>query len=183
MSDLILFNKPYNVLCQFTDTTHTGQPRQTLAEFIKLPDFYPAGRLDKDSEGLLLLTNDGQFQHRISHPKMKLPKSYWVQVEGLISQEALLALQKGVNLKDGITKPALATKINEPDIWPRIPPVRVRKQIPTTWLNLTIHEGRNRQIRRMTAALGFPTLRLIRYKIGEWRLDELAPGAYKVLNL
>ncbi|MBN4076043.1 MAG: pseudouridine synthase [SAR86 cluster bacterium] len=183
MSNLVLFNKPYNVLSQFTDTHSSTEASQTLAEFIDLPHFYPAGRLDKDSEGLLLLTDNGQLQHRIANPKMKMPKSYWVQVEGEIDQETLDKLQKGVELKDGISKPAIANKITEPNIWTRIPPIRERKNIPTSWLNLTIREGRNRQVRRMTAALGFPTLRLIRHQIGQWNLKDLLPGEYLILEV
>lgn len=183
MTEIALFNKPFNVLCQFTDSDQNAANRQTLADFIKLPEFYPAGRLDKDSEGLLLLTNDGQLQNRIAHPTMKMPKSYWVQVEGLIDAEALKQLQNGIRLKDGMTLPAVAKIINEPAIWPRTPPIRKRLHIPTSWLSLTIHEGRNRQVRRMTAALGYPTLRLIRYQIGPWSLDNLTPGEYKLLTL
>ena len=183
MSDLILFNKPYNVLSQFTDTDTTANISKTLALFIDLPSFYAAGRLDKDSEGLLLLTNDGELQHRIANPEKKMPKSYWVQVEGRIDQTALEKLKSGVVLKDGISKPSIAAKINEPTIWPRVPPIRDRKNIPTSWLNLTIREGRNRQVRRMTAAVGFPTLRLIRYQIGEWQLKNLLPGEYQILKV
>lgn len=183
MSNLVLFNKPYNVLSQFTDTNPTDLAPKTLAEFIDIADVYPAGRLDKDSEGLLLLTDDGQLQHHIANPTMKMPKSYWVQVEGQISQEAIKQLQTGVRLKDGMSKPALAKAIKEPDIWPRVPPIRERKNIPTSWLNLTIREGRNRQVRRMTAATGFPTLRLIRHQIGEWQLEDLLPGDYRILKV
>ncbi len=183
MPELILFNKPYNVLSQFTDTDSTAQPSRTLSEFIDLPHFYPAGRLDKDSEGLLLLTNNGRLQHRIANPKMKMQKSYWVQVEGDINQQALDQLKNGVQLKDGISKPALAEKIAEPKIWPRTPPIRERKNIPTSWIKLTIREGRNRQVRRMTAALGFPTLRLIRHQIGDWQLQNLLPGEFLILKV
>ncbi len=183
MPDLVLFNKPYNVLSQFTDANTSTQVSQTLAAFINLPHIYPAGRLDKDSEGLLLLTDNGQLQHRISDPKMKMPKSYWVQVEGEINQEILDKLKKGVKLKDGMSKPAMAVKITEPNIWSRVPPIRERKNIPTSWLNLTIQEGRNRQVRRMTAALGFPTLRLIRHQIGQWQLRYLLPGEYQILKI
>jgi 23S rRNA pseudouridine2457 synthase len=183
MSDLVLFNKPYNVLSQFTDTNSAEQLSQTLATYIDLPNVYPAGRLDKDSEGLLLLTNDGQLQHHIANPKMKMPKSYWVQIEGQISPEALAQLHTGVKLNDGMSKPAIAEIISEPDIWPRIPPIRERKNIPTSWINLTIREGRNRQVRRMTAATGFPTLRLIRHQIGEWQLNDLLPGDYRLLKV
>ena len=183
MSDLVLFNKPYNVLSQFSDTDLSGNTSQTLAAFIDLPHLYPAGRLDKDSEGLLLLTSDGKLQHSIANPKMKMPKSYWVQVEGEIDQAALEKLESGVELKDGLSKPAKASIISEPNIWPRLPPIRERKSIPTSWINLTIREGRNRQVRRMTAAVGFPTLRLIRYQIGKWQLNNLLPGEYLTLKV
>lgn len=172
MAKLILLNKPFNVLSQFTDDSG----KATLANFVSQKGVYPAGRLDYDSEGLLLLTDDGQLQHRIAHPEAKLAKTYWVQVEGLISDEALESLRKGIKLKDGMTLPAKAQRIDEPVVWPRTPPIRERANIPTSWLALTIKEGRNRQVRRMTAAAGFPTLRLIRYQIGDWTLDGLAPG-------
>lgn len=180
MSKLVLFNKPFNVLSQFTD----GDGRQTLADYIQIKDVYAAGRLDKDSEGLLLLTDDGVLQNRIASPKQKLAKHYWAQVEGEVNQQALATLRKGVELKDGKTLPAQVNIIDEPDsLWPRTPPIRVRKQIPTQWLELIIREGKNRQVRRMTAAVGFPTLRLIRHRIGDWVLADLAPGQNKVLNL
>ncbi|MCX2782405.1 pseudouridine synthase [Microbulbifer thermotolerans] len=172
MSQIILFNKPYGVLSQFTDSS--GRP--TLADFIHRKGFYAAGRLDFDSEGLLLLTDDGALQHQISHPRQKLPKTYWVQVEGEIDNAALGELRRGVKLKDGLTAPAKARHLREPPVWPRVPPVRERKAIPTSWLELTISEGRNRQVRRMTAAVGFPTLRLIRKAIGNWQLGGLRPG-------
>ncbi|MBB5210371.1 rRNA large subunit pseudouridine synthase E [Microbulbifer hydrolyticus] len=176
MSQLILFNKPYGVLCQFTD--QEGRP--TLADYIDKPGVYAAGRLDFDSEGLLLLTADGQLQHQIAHPDSKLPKVYWAQVEGMVSDDALVQLRQGVQLKDGRTAPAKARVIAEPAIWPRVPPIRERKAIPTSWIELTISEGRNRQVRRMTAAVGYPTLRLVRCAIGNWRLDGLAPGEQRV---
>ncbi len=174
---IILFNKPFDVLCQFTDE----QGRSTLADFIKLKNVYAAGRLDRDSEGLLLLTDDGKLQHKITDPKNKMQKTYWVQVEGEITDEAINQLEQGVQLKDGLTRPAKAKKIAEPaTLWPRKQPIRERKQIPTSWIELSISEGRNRQIRRMTAATGFPTLRLIRYSIGDWTIDNIASGSYTV---
>lgn len=176
---LILFNKPHGVLCQFT-AERTGPPRPTLADFITLPGVYPAGRLDHDSEGLLLLTDDGRLQARIADPRFKLPKTYLVQVEGLPDAAAIAALRRGVVLKDGPTLPAQAEQIEAPDLWPRDPPVRFRKTVPDTWLRLTIREGRNRQVRRMTAAVGHPTLRLVRWQIGDWTLDGIASGAWRM---
>ena len=174
MSEIILFNKPYGVLCQFTDSD--GRP--TLADYINTPDFYAAGRLDKDSEGLLILTNDGKLQAQISSPKHKLAKTYLVQVEGAPLKSDLEAFKKGILLKDGLTRPATCRLIDEPEwIWDRNPPIRERKNIPTSWLEITLTEGKNRQVRRMTAAIGFPTLRLIREGIGNWSLENLAPGA------
>lgn len=184
MPQLLLFNKPFNVLCQFTDDEAFKEQRQTLADFIDLPNFYPAGRLDRDSEGLLLLTNDGKLQQRISDPNFKLPKTYLVQVEGEITSEGLAKLSQGVQLKDGVTRPAQAKKVNPPHwLWPRTPPVRERQNIPTSWLELTITEGKNRQVRRMTAAVGFPTLRLIRLQIGDWKLGNLAQGESHLLEV
>jgi 23S rRNA pseudouridine2457 synthase len=175
VSEIVLFNKPFQVMCQFSE----ADGRLTLADYIKIPKIYPAGRLDFDSEGLLLLTADGRLQQHISDPRFKLPKTYWVQVEGEITDAALIALQNGVTLKDGLTKPAKAEKILEPaGLWQRHPAVRYRAAIPTSWLSLTITEGRNRQVRRMTAAVGFPTLRLIRAKIGDWDLTDLSPGEH-----
>ena len=180
MTRLIRFNKPFDVLPQFTDRGTEGTPRRTLSDFIDLPGVYPAGRLDRDSEGLMLLTDDGGLQARISDPKHKMAKTYWAQVEGTPDKAALDALINGVKLKDGLTKPAQARIIQEPSIlWPRMPPIRVRKNIPDTWVELSLREGRNRQVRRMTAAVGHPTLRLIRYRIGSWTLDGLAPASWQ----
>jgi len=177
---LILFNKPYGVICQFSsDGMHP-----TLKDYLPIPGIYPAGRLDTDSEGLLILTDDGGLQHKISHPRHKQPKTYWVQVEGIPSPEALEKLRKGMDLGDFITQPAAARIIPEPPgLCPRNPPIRFRKEIPTSWLELTIHEGKNRQVRRMTAKTGFPTLRLIRYRIGEWSIEGLAPGERREIPL
>ncbi|WP_192966682.1 pseudouridine synthase [Phycobacter azelaicus] len=183
MTRLIRFNKPYDVLPQFTDRSTESGPRKTLSDFIDCPGVYPAGRLDRDSEGLMLLTDTGRLQAWISDPRNKMPKTYWVQVEGTPDQAALDALCKGVELKDGMTRPAKARLIDEPQgLWARNPPSRVRKSVPDTWLELTITEGRNRQVRRMTAAMGHPTLRLIRYAIGAWTLDGLAQGSWEALD-
>jgi 23S rRNA pseudouridine2457 synthase len=180
VSDIFLFNKPFQVMSQFTDS----EARATLADYIRIPAIYPAGRLDYDSEGLMILTGDGELQHQISHPRHKLQKTYWVQVDGEISDTAISALQRGVALKDGPTLPALAERFSPPDfLWTRDPPVRFRAEIPTSWICLTISEGRNRQVRRMTAAVGFPTLRLIRATIGEWSIDGLQPGEYRKITL
>ena len=176
---LVLFNKPYNVLSQFTDRGTAESTRRTLSDFIDMPGVYPAGRLDLDSEGLLLLTDDGRLQARIADPQFKLPKTYLVQVEGDVTEAALAALRRGVALKDGPTRPAEAERIADPALWPRNPPIRVRKNIPDCWIRLTIREGRNRQVRRMTAAVGHPTLRLVRWRIGDWAIDGLAPGAWQ----
>lgn len=183
MAMLILFNKPYRVMCQFTDENggREGDRRATLADWITTPDVYPAGRLDFESEGLLLLTDDGQLQHGIASPRQKMPKTYWVQVEGTISDKAIQQLREGVELKDGKTRPAEVVSMDPPALWPRQPPVRYREAIPTSWIQLSITEGKNRQVRRMTAAVGFPTLRLVRYGIGEWTLDELAPGESRTI--
>ncbi|PTX55613.1 ribosomal large subunit pseudouridine synthase E [Litoreibacter ponti] len=176
MSRVILFNKPHGVLSQFTD----GQARATLSDYIDVPRVYAAGRLDRDSEGLLVLTNDGKLQAKIAHPKFKAAKTYLAQVEGTPERDALDALRLGVVLKDGKTRPAKVEKVPEPDwLWPRDPPVRVRKTVPDTWLRLSITEGRNRQVRRMCAAVGHPCLRLIRVSVGDWALDGIAPGAWR----
>ena len=177
---VILFNKPYGVLSQFTDKGTEGSPRPTLSKFIDEKGFYPAGRLDRDSEGLMILTDSGPLQARISNPKYKLEKTYIVQVEGTPDTTALEALRSGITLKDGPTRPARAEQIDPPeDLWPRDPPVRFRKSVPDTWLRITISEGRNRQIRRMTAHVGLPTLRLIRVQVGDWQLNQLAQGAWR----
>jgi 23S rRNA pseudouridine2457 synthase len=172
---VILLNKPYGVLCQFT----AADGRPTLADHVGVPDVYPAGRLDADSEGLVVLTADGRLQARIADPRHKLPKTYWVQVEGTPGADALHALARGVVLADGPTRPARVRVLPEPAVWPRDPPIRVRRSIPTAWLELTLREGRNRQVRRMTAAVGLPTLRLIRWAIGRWSLAGLAPGQWR----
>lgn len=179
---LILFNKPFNVLCQFTD--RSAAPRRTLAEFGLPPDVYAAGRLDFDSEGLLLLTDDGALAHRLTDPRHKVEKTYLVQVEGAPDETALQSLRNGVALKDGITRPAAAHALERaPEwLWPRDPPVRFRKTVPDAWLELTIREGRNRQVRRMTAAVGLPTLRLIRTRIGEHTLGSLEPGMHRTIE-
>lgn len=180
MGHILLFNKPYGVICQFS---RDGLP-PTLADYIEFPGVYPAGRLDTDSEGLLLLTDDGKLQHRVTDPKHKLPKTYWVQVEGVPGEDALAQLRLGVLLKDGMTLPAEARLMDEPAaLWQRDPPIRFRRNIPASWLALTIREGRNRQVRRMTAAVGFPTLRLIRCRIGNWSLEGLAPGRWREENI
>jgi 23S rRNA pseudouridine2457 synthase len=173
MARLVLFNKPFNVLCQFSES---GSAR-TLADHIQIPGIYPAGRLDKTSEGLVLLTDSGKLQARISDPKFKLEKTYWVQVEGQISAQSLALLSAGVNLKDGLTRPAKAREIEAP-LPARQPPIRYRQNIPTSWIELKIREGRNRQVRRMTASVGYPTLRLFRYQIGEWCVKDIASGEY-----
>ena len=175
---LILFNKPFGVLSQFTDTKSPTE-RPTLSGYINMPNFYPAGRLDRDSEGLLVLTDDGKTQAHIADPKNKMPKTYVVQVEGAPTNADLQTLRSGVTLKDGPTRPAKARVITAPDIWDRDPPIRVRKEIPDTWIEITITEGRNRQVRRMTAHIGFPTLRLIRWKIGHWSVEDVPLGTWK----
>jgi len=182
MPRLILFNKPYDMLSQFTDRG-TDTARATLSDCIAIPGVYPAGRLDRDSEGLLLLTDDGRLQSRIADPKYKTAKTYLAQVEGDVTNEALADLRRGVDLKDGLTRPADVERIDAPDIWPRNPPIRVRKSIPDSWISLTIREGRNRQVRRMTAAVGHPTLRLVRWRIGDWTLDGLQPGQWREVQV
>ena len=180
MAQLILLNKPYRVLSQFSSD---GSDKDTLAKYINIPNVYPAGRLDYDSEGLLLLTDNGLLQNRIAHPKHKAPKTYWVQVEGVPTDSALTELANGVTLKDGPTKPAKVSLIDEPALWERVPPIRKRENIPTSWLEITISEGKNRQVRRMTAHIGHPTLRLVRCKIGDWSIDNLRPGELRILHV
>ena len=175
---IVLFNKPFNVLSQFTD----GNGRSTLKEYVDIPQVYAAGRLDRDSEGLLILTNDGKLQNRLTCPDKSISKTYWVQVEGIPDERALDEFRAGLALNDGPTKPAKVQLIEEPDIWLRVPPIRQRKSIPTRWLAVTLTEGRNRQVRRMTAHIGYPTLRLIRYRIGSWTLDGIESGKYLHAN-
>lgn len=171
---IVLFNKPFRVLSQFT----SDSDKQTLADFIDIRKVYVAGRLDYDSEGLLVLTDDGQLQQRITHPRYDKLKEYWVQVEGIPAESDLERLRRGLRLKDGLTRPAVTSRIEAPTIWARNPPVRKRQHIPTSWLNIGLREGRNRQIRRMTAHIGYPTLRLIRHRVGDWRLGDIAGGEY-----
>ncbi|MDZ3830716.1 MAG: pseudouridine synthase [Sphingopyxis sp.] len=178
MTRLILFNKPYGVLSQFTDRG-TDTARATLSDHIGIPGVYPAGRLDRDSEGLLLLTDDGALQARIASPRHKTPKTYLVQVEGEPDAASLERLRSGVTLNDGPTRPARVRRIDPPPLWDRDPPVRYRKSVPDSWIELTITEGRNRQVRRMTAAVGFPTLRLVRWRVGAWEVGDLAPGEWR----
>ena len=180
MTRTILFNKPFDVLSQFTDKGNEGSSRKTLSEFISVPSVYAAGRLDRDSEGLLILTDNGRLQAQITNPRNRTPKTYWAQVEGIPDEAALKALSGGVKLKDGVSAAAEVSRMDPPaDLWPRTPPIRVRKSIPDCWISLTITEGRNRQVRRMTAAVGHPTLRLIRYKIGNWTIDGLNTGEWR----
>ncbi|MEM1131284.1 MAG: pseudouridine synthase [Pseudomonadota bacterium] len=179
MARFLLFNKPFGVLSQFTDSSTASSPSPTLSAFIDVPGVYPAGRLDKDSEGLMLLTDDGRLQARITSPRARMEKTYWAQVEGAPDQAALERLRDGVTLKDGQTRPAKARIMNvPPDLWPRDPPIRFRKSVPDHWIEITLTEGRNRQVRRMTAAVGLPTLRLIRSRIGRWTLGDLSPGEW-----
>ena len=180
MPRLILFNKPHGVLCQFSDD---GSGKPTLAHYVEVPGVYPAGRLDTDSEGLLLLTDDGRLQAQIADPRFKLAKTYLAQVEGEPDAAALAALRQGVQLRDGLTRPAEAEAIAAPALWPRGSPIRVRQSVPDSWIKLTLREGKNRQVRRMTAAVGFPTLRLVRWAIGEWSLDGLAVGEWREVEV
>lgn len=178
MTQLVLFNKPYNVVSQFS-----GDPvEETLAAYIKMPGFYAAGRLDKNSEGLLLLTNDGALSHLLTSPKFNKKKNYWVQVEGVPTEDSLQPLRKGLKLRNVSFRPAQVSLINEPLLWPRNPPIRERKNIPTSWLEIILQEGKNHQVRKMTAAVGYPTLRLVRHKIAEWELGALQPGDYKLID-
>lgn len=180
MTQIILFNKPYNVLSQFTDKHH----RDTLKNYIQHKNVYAAGRLDKDSEGLLILTDNGKFQQRIANPRNKMSKSYWVQIEGIPTETALDRLREGILLKDGLTQPAKVKRIDTPwMLWSRTPPIRVRPSIPDCWLQITITEGKNRQVRRMTAAINHPTLRLIRYRIGSWTIDGIETGQYRLIEM
>ena len=181
MTRLILFNKPHGVLSQFTDKGTADSPRATLSDHIDRPGIYPAGRLDRDSEGLLVLTDDGRLQAKIANPKFKRPKTYLVQVEGTPEEAQLEALRKGVTLKDGPTRPAKVDRIDPPALWERDPPVRYRKTVPDAWLRITITEGRNRQVRRMTAHVGLPCLRLVRWSVGDWTVEGLAPGEWRAL--
>ena len=175
---LIAFNKPFDVLSQFTDRGTEGSERRTLSDFITVPNVYPAGRLDRDSEGLMLLTDDGRLQARISDPKFKTRKTYLAHVEGVATEEQMEELRRGVMLKDGMTRPAEAELIDDPNLWERVPPIRVRKSVPDSWIKVTIAEGRNRQVRRMCAAVNLPCLRLVRWSVGRWTLDGLAPGEW-----
>lgn len=180
MTRIILFNKPFNVLAQFTDKSTLGAARETLSDYIPVPNVYPAGRLDRDSEGLMILTDNGKLQARIADPRHKTQKTYWAQVEGIPDQDALEDMRKGLTLRDGPTRPARVEYMDAPaNLWPRTPPVRVRQTVPDCWISITITEGRNRQVRRMTAAIGHPTLRLIRYAVGDWTLAGLDSGKWR----
>jgi 23S rRNA pseudouridine2457 synthase len=188
MPRLLILNKPFDVLCQFSGTQARGTSppasgRRTLADYVRVPGVYPAGRLDRDSEGLVLLTDDGRLQAAIADPRHGLAKRYWVQVEGMATDAALEPLRRGVTLRDGPARPAAARTIVEPpDLWPRDPPIRARRLIPTSWLEITLSEGRNRQVRRMTAAVGLPTLRLVRFAVGPWSLEGLRPGEWRAVE-
>ncbi|GAA0276413.1 pseudouridine synthase [Alteraurantiacibacter aestuarii] len=182
MTRLILLNKPFGVLSQFSGGKDDS-PHPTLAQYVDLPGIYPAGRLDRDSEGLLLLTGNGALQARIAEPKHKMPKTYYAQVEGVPDAKALAHLRHGVRLKDGVTAPALVQAIDPPALWDRDPPIRFRKNVPDSWISLTITEGRNRQVRRMTAAVGYPTLRLVRWQVGDWSVEGLAPGEWREISV
>ena len=184
MPHVILFNKPFGVLSQFTDKGTQGSPRPTLSAYVSEKGFYPAGRLDRDSEGLMVLTDNGRLQAKIADPQHKLPKTYWVQVEGVPEAHQLAQLRDGIMLKDGLTKPAKARSIDPPqNLWARTPPVRFRKTVPDSWLQITVTEGRNRQVRRMTAHVGLPCLRLIRAGIGAWELGEIRPGKWRFADV
>ena len=179
---LLKFNKPFNVMSQFSDNSKKASERGNLSDFISIPNIYPVGRLDKDSEGLMLLSDDGKLQHNLSNPQNKIKKTYYVQVEGEPENSDLDVLRAGIVLKDGVTRPADVKIIEPPNLWERIPPIRVRKTVPDTWLELIISEGKNRQIRRMTAAVGYPTLRLVRTKIDSYALDNLKPGDFEIIR-
>ena len=183
MTKVILFNKPFNVLSQFTDESELQANRHTLKSFIELDDVYPAGRLDRDSEGLLVLTDSGTLQNKLSDPLHKVSKTYWAQVEGEPCDADLVPLRNGLQLKDGVTKPARAELIEEPNLWQRHPPIRERKNIPTSWLSVTLSEGKNRQVRRMCAAIGFPVLRLVRYRVASWTIDGIPQGEWRSVHL
>ena len=181
MTRIILFNKPYGVLSQFTDKGNSDSPRATLSDYIDVPDVYPAGRLDRDSEGLLVLTDNGGLQARLANPRFKTEKTYLAQVERCPDDAAIKALCDGITLKDGPTRPAKTRRIDPPELWERDPPIRFRKSVPDSWLEITLSEGRNRQVRRMTAHVGHPTLRLVRWQVGDWTLDGLQPGAWRAV--
>ncbi len=181
MTRIILFNKPYGVLSQFTDTGNADSTRATLSDYIDVPDVYPAGRLDRDSEGLLVLTDNGRLQARLADPRFKTEKTYLAQVEGCPDDAAIKALRDGITLKDGPTRPAKTRRIDPPELWERDPPIRFRKSVPDSWLEITLSEGRNRQVRRMTAHVGHPTLRLVRWQVGDWTLAALQPGAWRAV--
>lgn len=182
MTLVVLFNKPFNVLSHFTDERHPGAARSTLKDYIDIPGVHAAGRLDRDSEGLLVLTDSGPLQHKLTDPAHKVSKTYWVQVEGVPTAQAIEHLRNGVEIKDGMTLPCTVSEMAEPMLWPRDPPIRLRKSIATSWLTLTLKEGRNRQVRRMCAAVGYPVLRLVRYRVGSWTIDGLQTGEHRALQ-